>query len=82
MEVIAEILSNYGVTWEKFVEQLLVTLLFAGIFLAPPLLATRKILTLEHGSSRPLWLLIVWLIPIVGSVCAFFQIQSQNKKKS
>lgn len=63
------ILTQLGVSWQKVVIQLLFFLVIvAAVILA--MRATKVSIRTFRGAAAPLWILVCWLLPVIGPIGA------------
>gem|GEM_PF-2127447 len=65
--------SRFGVDLHKFVFQ-------AIVFLVPAIWATFRVVRNRTGSAVPLWLILVWFLPLVGPLLALIIVRQQNNE--
>lgn len=73
-----DISSQFGVSWPQVVTQL-VFLLFTlgGVVLA--IRATLVSARTFRGASAPLWILLCWLLPVIGPIAALVAARRQTQ---
>jgi hypothetical protein len=70
-----DIFSSFGVDLHVFIIQSL-------IYFVPAIWATIRITRNRSGAAVLLWLLFVWLIPVVGPVVALIIIRNTQKRNA
>jgi len=68
-----DFLSRFGVDLHKFAFQ-------AIIFLVPAIWATLRVVRNRTGAAVPLWLILVWFLPLVGALLALIIVRQQNNE--
>jgi hypothetical protein len=69
-----DFLSTFGIDLRKFAIQSL-------IFLAPVIWASIRVTRNRSGTRLPLWLLLIWIVPLFGPIIALVVVrkpESQN----
>ncbi|MBM3847000.1 MAG: hypothetical protein FJ405_12035 [Verrucomicrobia bacterium] len=77
-----DISSQFGVSWPLVIAQLfLLLLVVAGVILA--IRATIVSARTFRGALAPLWILLCWLLPVIGPIAALIaarrHIQSEGR---
>ena len=70
--------SNFGISIPSILAQLVS---FALILIIPILniRATQKVIRVFSGGTIPLWILVIWLLPIIGFLSAFAALKKDEK---
>ena len=61
-----ETLENFGITPDKLFFQFIFALVCFGL----PLWASLRIMRTQKGAAVPLWLLFIWLVPVIAPLIA------------
>jgi len=70
-----DFLSTFGVAPHKFVLQSL-------IFLLPAIWASIRIVRNRCGAALPLWLILVWIVPVFGAVVALIIVRNPQRQNA
>jgi ABC-type transport system involved in multi-copper enzyme maturation permease subunit len=72
--------SQFGIDLFKFFIQLLFAFIFLGI---PAIYATIAVIRSYHsGTAIILWLMLIWLFPIIGPVSAILSVRSARSRQA
>jgi thiol:disulfide interchange protein len=66
-----DFLSTFGVDLQKFALQ-------GIIFLVPAIWATVRIASNRTGAAVPLWLLLIWFLPLIGAILALIIVRQHK----
>ena len=69
-----DFLSQFGVDFHKFAVQSL-------IFLGPAIWATIRVARNRTGVALPLWLCLIWFLPIIGAALALIIVRNSEKQE-
>lgn len=67
-----EFFGTFGVSWQKAAIQ-------SAVFLLPAIWATIRVARHRTGAALPLWLLLVWLVPLAGPVLALVLVKEPRR---
>jgi hypothetical protein len=67
-----DFLSSFGVDLNKFILQSL-------IFLIPAVWATIRVTRNRTGAALPMWLILVWFVPLIGAILALIIVRKPEK---
>ena len=70
-----DFLSTFGVSLHKFVIQ-------SVIFLVPAIWASIRVTRNRSGTALPLWLLFIWIVPLVGAIITLIVVRKPEKQIS
>lgn len=72
------ITSNFGISIPYVLAQLFS---FALILIIPIInvRATQKVIRVFSGGAIPLWILTIWLLPIIGFISAFAALKKEEE---
>jgi hypothetical protein len=70
-----DFLSTFGVSWYKFAIQSI-------IFLLPAIWATFRVVRNRTGAAVPLWLILVWFLPLIGALLALIIVRKPETQKA
>jgi len=70
-----DFLSTFGISPLKFVVQSI-------IWLLPAIWATVHVVRRRTGRALPLWLILIWFLPIVGALLALFIVRHPDKQNA
>ena len=68
-----DFLSTFGVDPHKFAIQSI-------IYLVPAIWATIRVVRNRTGAAVPVWLLLVWFLPLIGAILALIIVRQQNNE--
>jgi len=70
-----DFLSTFGVNLHKFAIQ-------SVIFLVPAIWASIRVARTRSGPALPLWLLFIWIVPLVGAIITLIVVRNPEIQKS
>ena len=70
-----DIFATFGISPLKFAIQSL-------IWLVPAIWATIRVARNRSGASLPLWLILVWIFPLIGAVLALIIVRNPQKQNA
>lgn len=70
-----DIFADFGISPLKFAIQSL-------IWLVPAIWATIHVARNRSGASLPLWLILVWIFPLIGAVLALIIVRNPQKQNA
>ena len=65
-------LSTFGLDLHKFFIQ-------ATLYLVPAIWATIRVVRNRTGAAVPLWLILVWFLPLIGGLLALIIVRRREK---
>jgi membrane protein insertase Oxa1/YidC/SpoIIIJ len=70
-------LSQFGIDPIKFFVQLLISI---TIFLVPAIYASIQVVRSASRATTPIWMIFIWLFPIVGPAFTILSMHMSKKK--
>jgi hypothetical protein len=69
--------QNFGIDWPHLMAQLLSFIIFFGVPLILAIWATVVAARTFRGFLAPVWILLCWLLPVVGPIAALIAAKKQ-----